>query len=141
MSVRIMCAVSSMLLTLAACRAAQGPLVEITASNGAESDRSGPLCDWASLGSDGCNGKRVQIKARASEHIHQHPVLSRELRQSYWDTDRWQLIFLSAESLDCQDHITAIGILRARVGPCDPNAHNKNQYCGTALEVQSYECR
>lgn len=141
MSFKLYFALAAGLATLSACCSASEPSVQIAAGSGATGDRSGQLCDLATLGSDACNGKRVQIKARASEQIHQHPLLSMDLQQTYWDTDRTQMIFLSAEPLQCRNGITAIGVLRARVGPCDPNAQNKNQYCGTALEVESYECR
>lgn len=140
MFLKMLCAASAILFTVSACRGG-GSSAPSAPGSGGDGDRSGQLCDLASLGADACNGKRVQIKARASEHIHQHPLLSRELQQSYWDMDQMQMIFLSAEALNCRNRITAIGVLRARVGPCDPNAQNKNQYCGMALEVQTYECR
>lgn len=141
MSVKLFCAVSLLLATLSACRNPAGPAVQLAPGRGADAEASRDLCNYAALGAGACNGKQVEIKARASRQIQQHPLLSMEMRQSYWDTDRSQMIFLSAEALDCPDRITAIGVLRARVGPCDPDAQNKNQYCGTALEVQSYECR
>lgn len=141
MSARLFYVVSLLLVTLSACRSATDPAAQVAPGRDAGVETPGELCNYAALGADACNGKRVEIKARASRFVQQHPMLSMELQQSYWDTDRSQMIFLSAEPLPCRNGITAIGILRARVGPCDPNAQNKNQYCGTALEVQTYECR
>jgi hypothetical protein len=130
----------TLIVALFACQAGGGNRSAGQGNAGA-STQSGELCDYAGRGEAACDGRRVRIEAQATRRPQQHPILTVDKQQSYWDTPQTTLIFISSEIPSCANVIIATGVLRAHVGPCDENAQNKNQYCGTALEVESYECR
>lgn len=102
--------------------------------------RQSAHCDFAA-GTSACDGKTVKVNARASNYVAQHPRLSMDKQESYWEVNGNQWIFVSADTINCRSGVEAIGRLAARVGPCDPKANNKNQYCGTALYVDEWQCK
>ena len=104
--------------------------------------QAGGICDPFAQGSDSCNGQTVQITGTYSPHAEQHPLLTPDKRESYWDVAKQgQWIFVSDDTINCTKDVLVTGILRSRVGPCDSRANNKNQYCGTAVYVKNWQCK
>lgn len=102
---------------------------------------SGQFCDL-SASTQACDGKLVQVVGEPSHHPEQHPLLTRDKQQSYWDVNnQGQWIFVSDTEINCSRGVIATGTLDARVGPCNPKAQNKNQYCGTAVYVNTWSCK
>jgi len=103
----------------------------------------GEFCDIASGKLDACDGKLVQVTGKSDHHPEQHPMLAHDKeQQSYWDVNNsGQWVFVSDTAIDCGREVLVTGILDARTGPCDPKAQNKNQYCGTAIYVKTWQCR
>lgn len=97
-------------------------------------------CDIASQSLDTCDGKTIKVTANHSDRIQQHPVISPD-KQSYWDVNGRDWIFVSKNAIDCKTSIVVTGRLDAKVGPCDPTAQNHNQYCGTAVYVDNWKCQ
>ncbi|MBL8022639.1 MAG: hypothetical protein JNM27_23375 [Leptospirales bacterium] len=87
-----------------------------------------------------CDGKTVLVVAEEEAPMMQHPRLSMDKQESYWMVKGSVWIFVSDAQIECRSRVEAIGTLKAKVGPCDPTASNKNMYCGTALFVQSFRC-
>ncbi len=96
------------------------------------------LCDYAQK-KNACDGKTIQLNAKISTKGLQHPIISMD-KESYWDVGGSDWIFVSKKPIECKSEITAVGRLKTRVGPCK-NEPTHNQYCGTALYVDSWKCR
>lgn len=98
-------------------------------------------CDIKAAGLEACNGKVIEISAALSQKNQQHPLISMGKKESYWDVDGSDWIFVSDKVIDCKGKAAFVGTLRTRVGPCQAKAQNHNQYCGTALYVKSWQCK
>ncbi len=99
------------------------------------------LCDIKAAGLEACNGKAIQIQASVSNKGQQHPKISMDQKESYWDVNGSDWIFVSDKVIECRGRATFLGKLRTRVGPCKAKAKNHDQYCGTALYVKSWQCQ
>lgn len=98
-------------------------------------------CDIKKAGLDACNGKMIQIEARLSHKGQQHPRISMDQKESYWDVNGSDWIFVSDKAIECPDRASFVGTLKTKVGPCDSKSKTKNMYCGTALYVMSWQCK
>ncbi len=103
--------------------------------------QSQEFCDPVTSRRD-CDGKLVQVTGLKARHGEQHPLLTVDKKESYWEVgDSGQWIFVSENEINCAARVVVTGTLDAAVGPCDGKAQNKNQYCGTAVYVKSWECK
>ncbi len=103
--------------------------------------KSSEFCD-ITASTKACDGKLVQVTGDPSHHPEQHPLLTHDKQQSYWDVNQQgQWIFVSEKEIDCTRGVIVTGTLDATVGPCDRKAQNKNQYCGTAIYVNTWKCK
>lgn len=102
----------------------------------------GEFCPLTMTNLDACDGKLVQLTGKASHSPEQHPMLTHDKEQSYWDVENTgQWVFVSDTAIDCRSAVLVTGILDSRIGPCNPKAQNKNQYCGTAIYVKTWQCK
>jgi len=101
-----------------------------------------------------CDGKRVKIKGTnpmydSNHGIDQHPVVDFsfddngqfESEQGYLNTKTLgQIILTSANEIDCENKMEIVGILNTNVGPCREPGIGKEEYCGIAVDVETWRC-
>ena len=98
------------------------------------------FCDYIN---EECHEKVIQITATYNEGyaMSNHPIISFDKKQSYWSTDFGQTILISDVKIDCQEEVFISGVLKENVGPCSKEVGTRNSYCGTAIEVESWQCQ
>lgn len=87
-----------------------------------------------------CHGKRVRAVLSPPKFIMQHPKLSFDKKESYWDFGDRQWIVLSSEIISCKGLIEVEGMLDAQAGPCEKTAKTHHMYCGVAISVDKWKC-
>jgi hypothetical protein len=109
------------------------------------------FCDYASLGAEACNGKKIQILGtNYPETVIQERVLSNQYTQSLetdtplveteQETDLGFTLLVAPEKINCDENGVAVtGTLE--LGECIPeNAEQCAGYCEKVVMVEDWEC-
>lgn len=113
-------------------------LLIIFASCNINTDKLEIYCDY---NSQNCDKKVVNIEATPPEHILQHPIISFDKHEYYYETDIGQIIFISENKIQCPSKIQIVGKYESNVGPCNKKSNTKDMYCGVAIYVSEWSCK
>jgi len=105
------------------------------------------FCNYEAHGREYCDDKTISISGTNPSSKNsdtpelQHPLSYDYPKQSYLNTEKWQIVLFSDEQISCPEHMTVIGKLNTKYGPCDSGSKTKDSYCNASIQVQQWECK